>query len=259
MTDTSKGELRTKKQMVEFIQALLDDFAKQSASLTAAAERAEKAEAETKAWQADAKKWVGEFKAALDACSMHRARVAALEGALTRIRDGVDSPEAPQLGCGVEDRDLQADGYGGAEYGWNDAEERFLEWARNEASAVLTAPAPQVSQAAADVFAEVERLRTRVMELETADQFWAAEDPEDSYATDPEYVVEYCDPPEGVAVKLLRSRSLPVEWAIALPTKLDDDGEVEESDVHTFPSQDAADQAYAEAVARLDRAAEREG
>lgn len=68
------------------------------------------------------------------------ARVAALEGALTRIRDGEDAPNMPQLGCGVEDRDLQSDGYGAVEYGWSDAEDRFLEWARNEAEAALSAP-----------------------------------------------------------------------------------------------------------------------
>lgn len=83
MTGTSKDDLIAQQDRA--IDALNENRALLKERLTAATERAEKAEAEVKAWQADAKKWAEAFKAELDACSTHRARVAALEGAGRRL------------------------------------------------------------------------------------------------------------------------------------------------------------------------------
>ena len=59
--------------------------------------------------------------------------------ALKRLAAGEDSPTVPALGCGIEDRDLQGNAYEAAEYAWQEAEERFMEWVQNEARAALAA------------------------------------------------------------------------------------------------------------------------
>lgn len=70
------------------------------------------------------------------------AEIKRLREALDRIAQGKDAPDlyAGQmrtgLRCGVEDRNIVCR-YESAEYGWDDAAERFLEWANNEARAAL--------------------------------------------------------------------------------------------------------------------------
>ena len=79
-------------------------------------------------------------------CQRAADRLAELDAVVDRLHNGTDAPDLyagemlTGLKCGVEDRDLR-DRYDGAEYGWNDAAERFFEWVHNETSAALAASA----------------------------------------------------------------------------------------------------------------------
>lgn len=83
------------------------------------------------------------YKSAVNELNATRAECEGLREALKRIESGADAPSLAVgdmrkgLFCGVEDRDLR-DRYDGAEYGWEDAAERYLEWAKNEAAAALS-------------------------------------------------------------------------------------------------------------------------
>ena len=89
-----------------------------------------------------------------DCASLAAARIAELEGENAKMRDGLmrirtctDCPTLDMgdmrkgLQCGLEDRDI-INRYEAAEYGFDDATERWFEWARNEADAALT-PTPK--------------------------------------------------------------------------------------------------------------------
>lgn len=80
-------------------------------------------------WAADAQ----------DTIARQSATIKALTEAMEEIRNlhGIPEYHGHAMGCGVEDRCLQSDGYGGAEYGWEDAAERFCEWATGMAEHAL--------------------------------------------------------------------------------------------------------------------------
>lgn len=60
--------------------------------------------------------------------------------ALLELVNGEDAPmyHYQGMGCGIEDRNLQTDGYGGSEYGWENAASRFTEWIKGVAEAALS-------------------------------------------------------------------------------------------------------------------------
>lgn len=64
---------------------------------------------------------------AVSALTAQSAVVEALRGALVRLRDGTDAPDLV---------------YTAAEYGWDSAAERFVEWAKNEVDAALSLTPP---------------------------------------------------------------------------------------------------------------------
>lgn len=76
---------------------------------------------------------------------------ARLRAGLMRIRTCTDCPTLGMgdmrkgLHCGLEDRDI-FDRYDAADYGFEDATERWIEWARNEADAALTPAAAQAER-----------------------------------------------------------------------------------------------------------------
>lgn len=81
-----------------------------------------------------------------ETCIVKRADYAALEAerdalreALGKIISGEGLPEIDgwALGCGVEDRDLQGDGYDAAEYAWANAVGQVHAWAGDIARAAL--------------------------------------------------------------------------------------------------------------------------
>lgn len=93
--------------------------------------------------------WRGAYREERARSESAESRIAALEalalelaGALGSIHELRYAPEYHQhaMGCGVEDRCLQRDGYGAAEYGWEDAAERFAQWAVGSAEDALSSP-----------------------------------------------------------------------------------------------------------------------
>lgn len=76
-----------------------------------------------------------------DTISALETENAAMREALRRINEGESFPEyhTQGMGCGLEDRDIR-DRYDAMEYGWEQCEERVIEWLSNELEAALTPP-----------------------------------------------------------------------------------------------------------------------
>lgn len=70
------------------------------------------------------------------------ALVRELAGKFESLKDMEHSPQYHHqgMGCGVEDRCLQTDGYGAAEYGWNNAVDRYADWVIDVAEDALSNP-----------------------------------------------------------------------------------------------------------------------
>lgn len=77
-----------------------------------------------------------DYVAALEALALE------LAGKLESLKDMEYAPQYHHqgMGCGVEDRCLQKDGYGAAEYGWDSAADRYAEWIIGVAEDALSSP-----------------------------------------------------------------------------------------------------------------------